>query len=181
MSSKAKLHARRRAARFGDLDALLAEALRDQRRGEGAVKRLKGINSTIHAHFANPSNWTDKGVLVIIYVDEKSGKQITIGKFQESIHVTGARRLTRVTDDIPVRCCDATCCDHKFNVEEYTDPFLIGPPRPVFTPVPKGDHLAQMAIRAYIERTKPQRLDEFLGSKVDAAKLLNELRKLEAV
>lgn len=179
MSSKAKLHARRRAARFGDLDALLSEALKSKRIGEGAVKRLKGINMAIHEAYANPANWVERGVLTIIYTDERTGESITVGKFQESIHRTGARRLTRVSDDIPVRCVDSNCCAHSFNVEEFHDPFLVRGKPIVCPPAPK-DPLAQMAIRAYIERTKPVRLDEFLGSKVDAAKLLSELRNLRA-
>lgn len=184
MSSKAKLHARRRAARFGDLDALLAEALKQQRRGEGAVKRLKGINQIIHEQYANPLNWTDRGVLTIIYTDEKTGEQVTIGKFQDQIHRTGARRLIRVADDVPVRCCSEGCCNHTHNVEEWHDPFLVrGKPVYEYVPPPK-DPLAQLAIRDYLRRQRETvKLEDFLGgdakAKVDAQKLLNELHKMQ--
>ena len=174
MSSKAKLHARRRAARFGDLDALLAEALRDQRRGEGAVKRLKGINSIIHEQFANPLNWTQRGVALVIYVDEKTGEQTTVGMFQDMVHKTGARKLVRVTNDQ-----FKEPGTYQVRSEYSRDPFLIRG-KPVYEYVPsQPDPLAQQAIRAYIQRTKEQSLGEFLGSKVDAAKLLNELHKMK--
>lgn len=180
MSSKAKLHARRRAARFGDLDSLLAEALKSKRRGEGAVKRLKGINAIIHEQFANPINWTDRGVLTIIYSDERTGEHITVGKFQEQVHRTGARRLVRVQDDIPLRCCTKDCCNHTHNIEEWHDPFLVrGKPTYEYTPPAVKDPLAQQAIRAYIARTKAVGLAEGLGiSQVDANKLLNELKQM---
>lgn len=170
-SSKSKLHARRRAARFGDLDALLAEALRNQKRGEGAVKRLKGINAIIHEQYVNPLNWTERGVLLIVYIDEKTGTSSTIGKFQESIHRTGARKLTRVADDLGVVPFSQKLEDR--------DPFLIRG-KPVYEYIPaKPDPLAQQAIRAYVQRTKEQPLSEFLGSKVDASKLLEDLRKMK--
>lgn len=169
-SSKAKLHARRRAARFGDLDLLLAEALRDQRRGQGAVKRLKGINQFVHEQYANPQNWTDRGVLLIVYCDERTGEQTTIGKFQETVHKTGARKLTRVADDLvgPVQPPS----------EVWRDPFLVrGKPNPC-PPAPK-DPLAQLAIRDYIARTKAQSLAEGLGiSPINAQGLLNQLKAM---
>lgn len=174
--SKAKLHARRRAMRFGDLDALLIEALKQQRRGEGAVKKLKGINAAIHEQFANPSNWTDRGVLLIIYVDEKTGDTQTVGRFQEAVHKTGARRLTRVSDDTSLRSIP-------YNMEEHFDPFLVrGKPVYEYVPPPK-DPLAQLAIRDYLRRQRETiKLDELLGgdarAKVDAQKLLNELHQL---
>lgn len=170
MSSKSKLHARRRAARFGDLDALLAEALREQKRGDGAVKRLKGINQTIHEHFANPENWIDRGVLILIYVDEKTGEQITVGKFQDQIHRTGARRLMRVADDsLPAN-----------NIATDRDPFLVrGKPVYEYTPAPVKDPLAQQAIRDYLARTKAMSLAETLGvSQIDAHNLLNQLKSM---
>ena len=176
MSAKSKLHARRRAARFGDLDQLLAEALREQKRGEGAIKRLKGINAIIHEQFANPINWTDRGVLMLIYVDERTGERTTVGKFQDQVHRTGARRLTRVADD--------TCLPVPAPVPVITDrdPFLIrGKPVYTYTPAPIKDPLAQQAIRAYLQRTKEQPLGEFLGSKIDASKLLNDLHKMKLV
>lgn len=173
MSSKAKLHARRRAARFGDLDALLAEALRDQRRGEGAVKRLKGINSVIHEQFANPVNWTQRGVVMVIYFDDRTGQQTTVGMFQELIHRTGARKLTRVVNDAEAPL------PSPLSEVVYNDPFLVRG-KPVYEYVPaQPDPLAQQAIRAYLTRTKEQPLGEFLGSKIDAAKLLNELHKMQ--
>lgn len=172
MSSKAKLHARRRAARFGDLDALLAEALRGQKRGEGAVKRLKGINQIIHEQFANPLNWTESGVVMIIYVDEKTGEQQTVGLFQEMVHKTRARKLVRVANDMAATCT--------FSIAQDRDPFLIrGKPVYEYIPPAKPDPLAQQAIRAYIARTKEQPLGEFLGSKIDASKLLEDLRKMK--
>lgn len=178
MSSKAKLHARRRAARFGELDSLLVEALKNNRRGEGAVKRLRGINQIIHEQFANPLNWTDRGVLTIIYTDERTGVQTTIGQFQESIHRTGARRLTRVGDDLPVRCVDSTCCGNSHNVEQWTDPFLIRG-KPIVCPPAVKDPFAQQAIRDYIARTKAVSLAEGLGiSQIDANKLLGELKAM---
>lgn len=171
MSSKAKLHARRRAARFGDLDMLLVEALKQQRRGEGAVKRLKGINQIIHEQFANPLNWVDRGVLILIYVDEKTGEQISIGKFQDQVHKTGARRLTRISGDT---------VGSPLPVVEDRDPFLVrGKPVYEYVPPSQPDPLAQQAIRAYVQRTKEQPLAEFLGSKADAAKLLDELRRMK--
>lgn len=170
MSSKSKLHARRRAARFGDLDLLLAEALRDQRRGDGAVKRLKGINSIIHEQFANPENWTQRGVVVIIYVDDVTGEQTPVGKFQDQIHRTGARRLVRVQDDTAV-------CKSE---EQWHDPFLIrGKPVYEYVPPAAKDPLAQLAIRDYIARTKAAALAETLGlSQIDANGLLNQLKSM---
>lgn len=169
MSSKSKLHARRRAARFGDLDALLVEALRDQRRGEGAVKRLKGINQAIHEQYSNPANWVDRGILLIIYVDERTGASETIGKFQESVHRTGARKLTRIADDLaPAN-----------SIAKDRDPFLVRGKIDPCPPVPKGDHLAQLAIRDYLKRVKEQSLAETLGvSQVDASALLNQLKQM---
>lgn len=174
MSSKAKLHARRRAARFGDLDALLVEALKQQRRGEGAVKRLKGINQIIHEQYANPVNWIQRGVVMVIYFDDRTGQQTTVGMFQELIHRTGARKLTRVVNDseapLPSPVSEVI----------YNDPFLVrGKQIYEYVPPAQPDPLAQQAIRAYIQRTKEQPLGEFLGSKIDAAKLLNELRKMQ--
>lgn len=170
MSSKLKLHARRRAARFGDLDLLLAEALKAQKHGEGAVKRLKGINAVIHEQFANPLNWTDRGVLMLIYVDEKTGEQVTVGKFQDAIHRTGARRLTRVADDFaPAN-----------TIAQDRDPFLVrGKPVYEYVPPPAKDHLAQLAIRDYIARTKALALAETLGvSHIDANALLSQLKSM---
>lgn len=172
MSSKSKLHARRRAARFGDLDLLLAEALRDQRRGEGAVKRLKGINSIIHEQFANPENWTQRGVVMIIYVDEHTGEQQTVGLFQELVHKTSARKLVRVASDMAQNCT--------FSVAEDRDPFLIRG-KPVYTYVPPAakDPLAQLAIRDYLARTKAAALAETLGlTQIDADGLLNQLKAM---
>lgn len=175
MSSKLKLHARRRAARFGDLDALLAEALRGQKRGEGAVKRLKGINMAIHEAYANPANWQQTGVVQIIYTDERTGEQITIGTFQEFIHRwQEARRLERV-DSIN----DVSSLDFQFRFERSNDPFLVHGKIDPCPQVPKcTDPLAQMAIRSYLQRTKEAPLDELLGSKVDAQKLLNQLKAM---
>lgn len=170
MSSKLKLHARRRAARFGDLDSLLAVALKEQvaRRRGPETKHLKGINQIIHEQFANPLNWVDRGVVVILYVDEKTGEQTTVGKFQEQVHKTGARRLTRVDDD-----------RWPLPIVQDRDPFLIrGKPVYEYTPT-QPDPLAQQAIRSYLQRTKEQPLAELLGSKIDAAKLLNELHKMK--
>lgn len=170
MSSKLKLHARRRAARFGDLDALLAEALKAKRIGEGSVKRLKGINQIIHEQFANPLNWTDRGILILVYVDEKTGEPVTVGKFQDQVHRTGARRLVRVADD----------CSCSGNVLMDSDPFLIrGKPVYEYAPPPVKDPLAQQAIRDYLARTKEISLAETLGvSHIDAQKLLNQLKSM---
>lgn len=174
MSSKLKLHARRRAQRFGDLDLLLAEALKDQRRGEGAVKRLKGINQTIHEQFSNPQNWTDRGVMMVIYVDEKSGEQTTVGLFQYQTHRTGASRMTRVQPgtEIPV------AQEHIPQLWD-TDPYLVRGKVDPCPQVPKGDHYAQLAIRDYLARTKEVSLAETLGvSSADAGKLLAQLKSM---
>lgn len=172
MSSKAKLHARRRAARFGDLDALLAEALRDQRRGEGAVKKLKGINQAIHETYANPLNWDQTGVVQIIHTDERTSKHTTIGTFQEFTHRrTAAMKLTRI---------EIAETELLTRVAYSPDPFLLGPPQPLCPPVAKGNVFEQQAIRDYLARNKDQRLDEFLGSKTDAQRLLGELSKMGA-
>ena len=173
MSSKLKLHDRRRAARFGDLDALLAAALIQQRRGEGAVKKLKGINAAIHEAYVNPANWTECGVVMILYVDEQTGQQETVGLFQESIHRTGARKLTRVV------LADAT----QVHQEIYHDPFLVRGKVDPCPPIVDKDPLAQMAIRDYLRRQRETiKLEDFLGgdprAKIDAAKLLGELHKM---
>lgn len=179
MSSKAKLHARRRAQRFGDLDALLVEALKDQKRGEGAIKRLKGVNQAIHEQFANPDNWQQTGIVLILHVDEQTGAQTTVGTFQEFTHRRHpARKLTRITTVDSV-----VSLDMSLRQEVSTDPFLVrGKVDPCPPVEPSKDPLAQMAIRAYLQRTKEQSLEEFLGgdkrSKIDAAKLLNDLRKM---
>lgn len=175
MSSKLKLHARRRAARFGDLDALLAAALLEQRRGEGAVKRIKGINAAIHEAYSNPSNWTERGVVMVLYVDERTGQQETVGLFQESVHRTGARKLTRVV----------VADSERVHQEIYHDPFLVrGKVDPCPPVAPDKDPLAQMAIRAYLQRQRESvKLEDFLGgdakAKIDARKLLNELHKMQ--
>lgn len=179
MSSKAKLHARRRAKRFGDLDALLAEALKDQKRGEGAIKRLKGINMEIHQRFADPMNWIQTGIVLVLHVDERTGAQTTVGTFQEFTHrLTPARKLTRITTVDTV-----VSLDMNFRQEVSSDPFLVHGKIDPCPPVPP-DHnpLAQMAIRAYLQRTREQTLDELLGgdkqSKIDAQKLLNQLKAM---
>lgn len=177
MSSKAKLHARRRAARFGDLDALLAEALRDQRRGEGAVKRLKGVNMAVHQAYTDPNNWIDRGIVLIIYVDEKTGEQQTVGLFQDSEYkglLRHGRKLTRIN------VADAAAVRQ----EVVHDPFMIRGKVDPCPPIVDKDPLAQLAIRAYIARTKEQQsLSEFLGgdtkAKIDAAKLLNQLHSMQ--
>lgn len=174
MSSKLKLHARRRAARFGDLDLLLAEALKQQRRGEGAVKRLKGINAQIHEAYSNPLNWTERGVVMILYIDQQTGEQQTVGLFQEAIHKTGARKLTRVV------LADSAA----LHQEVYHDPFLVRGKVDPCPPIETKDPLAQMAIRDYLRRQRETiKLEDFLGgdarAKVDAQKLLNELHKMQ--
>lgn len=170
MSSKLKLHARRRAQRYGDLDALLAEALREQKRGEGAVKRLKGINQFVHETYANPANWAQTGVVQIIYTDEATGEQSTIGTFQEFTHLRSpARKLTRIDNPAIV--------SFRYKCEYSTDPFLIRGKVDPCPPVPKGDVLAQQAIRAYLQRTKEVSLSETLGtSQLDATKMLAQLK-----
>ena len=180
MSSKLKLHARRRAQRFGDLDALLVAALRQERRGEGAVKKLKGINQAIHEAYANPENWQQTGVVLILHVDEQTGQQTTVGTFQEFTHRRHpARKLTRITTVDSV-----VSLDMNLRQEVSTDPFLVRGKVDTCPQVePDKDPLAQMAIRAYLQRTKEQSLEEFLGgdkrSKIDATKLLNDLRKMQ--
>jgi hypothetical protein len=180
MSSKLKLHARRRAARFGDLDSLLAEALKAQLsrpQGEGSVKRIKGINAAVHETFANPDNWDQTGVVLIIYIDEKTGEQFTIGKFQERIHRrTGGRQLHRVEDDL-------ACCKGPPGLisEIWKDPYLIGPPAPYCPPAEPANPYEKQAIRDYLSRTREPKLDELLGSKIDAAKLLRELKQMGVV
>jgi hypothetical protein len=175
MSSKLKLHARRRAARFGDLDSLLAEAIKAQKRGEGAVKRLKGINMAVHEAYANPANWTQTGVVQVIYTDEKTGEQTTVGTFQEFTHKFQlARKLTRVGGDEREPFLGLP-----WKSEYSTDPFLVHGKIDPCPQVPKStDPLAQMAIRSYLQRTKEAPLDELLGSKVDAQKLLNQLKQM---
>lgn len=174
MSSKLKLHARRRAARFGDLDALLMAALKQQRRGEGAVKRLKGINAAIHEQYSNPLNWTARGVVMIVYVDERTGTPETVGLFQESVHRTGARKLTRVV------LADSAVVHQ----EIYHDPFLVRGKVDPCPPVETKDPLAQLAIRDYLRRQREtMKLEELLGgdqrAKIDATKLLGELHKMQ--
>lgn len=174
MSSKAKLHARRHAARFGDLDALLAAALTQQRQGEGAVKRLKGINAQIHEQYSNPLNWADRGVVMILYIDDRTGEQQTVGLFQESIHKTGARKLTRVV------LADSTVVHQ----EVYHDPFLVRGKVDPCPPIVDKDPLAQLAIRDYLRRQRETiKLEDFLGgdakAKIDAQKLLNQLHAMK--
>lgn len=179
MSSKLKLHARRRAARFGDLDALLVEALKEQKRGEGAVKRLKGINQEIHQRYADPMNWLQTGIVMILHIDEATGAQTTVGTFQEFTHrLTPARKLTRITTVDSV-----VSLDMNLRQEVSTDPFLVHGKIDPCPPVPHDpDPLAQMAIRAYLERTREQTLEEFLGgdkrSRIDAQKLLQQLKEM---
>jgi hypothetical protein len=178
MSSKLKLQARRRAERFGDLDALLSAALKEQLSHRAPTKRLKGINMAVHESYANPENWTQTGVVQVIYTNEQTGEQVTIGTFQEFTHRwQEGRKLERIPNTDGV-----SSLDFKFRFERSNDPFLVGPPAPVFIPVAKGDVLAQMAIRSYLARTKEQSLDDFLGgdhkSKVDAQKLLNQLKAM---
>jgi len=171
MSSKAKLHARRRAQRFGDLDQLLAEALKDQRKGEGAVKRLKGVNQAIHEQFSNPANWTALGVVLVMYVDELTGEQQTVGLFQDLRHKSGARKLTRVAmADLAMG----------FNQEITHDPFLVKQPEPICPPAAPANPYERQAIRDYVTRvtTQQQSLAEFTGSKLDAAALLRELKQM---
>lgn len=175
MSSKAKLHARRRAARFGDLDALLVEALKQQKRGDGAVKRLKGVNMEVHQRYANPLNWREAGVVMVLYIDDHTGEQQTVGLFQHLIHNTGARKLVRVN------CADTA---QGITQEVYHDPFLVRGKVDPCPPTPKSaDPLAQLAIRDYLARQRAQQsLSEFLGgdirAKVDAQGLLNELKTM---
>lgn len=181
MSSKLKLHARRRAARFGDLDSLLVEALKQQRRGEGAIKRLKGVNQAIHEQYADPANWLQTGIVLILHVDEQTGAQTTVGTFQEFTHRRQpARKLTRITTVDSV-----VSLDMNLRQEVSTDPFLVRGKIDVCPQVePSKDPFAQMSIRAYLQRRREeqQSLEDFLGgdkrSKIDAQKLLNDLRKM---
>lgn len=175
MSSKLKLHARRRAARFGDLDMLLVEALKQQRRGEGAVKRLKGINQIIHEQFANPANWQQTGVVMVIYTDERTGESQTVGMFQELTHRTNARKLVRIPN-----ADDGAPRDVPWKQEYSTDPFLVrGKQVYEYCPPPTKDPLAQQAIRDYLARTKELSLAETLGvSQIDAHKLLAQLKSM---
>jgi len=177
MSSKLKLHARRHAARFGNLDQLLVEALKSKPIGEGSVTRIKGIDAAIHETYANPANWDQTGVVQIIYTDERTGKMSTIGTFQELRHRrTAARKLCRV-DEVQVE----PFLSLPWATEFSNDPYLLGPPAPICPPVAPANPYERQAIRDYLTRTKEVKLDEFLGSKVDAAKLLNELKSMGVV
>lgn len=166
-----------------ELDALLAEALSHQLnrcRGKGTVSRVKAIEAEVHSSFANPDNWEDRGVVCIIYLDERTREEITIGKFQERIHKrTGARKLSRINSDIPLRCVTPGCCDNAaFNTEVFTDPVLVYGPPVYCPPIPPQNQYERQAIRDYLARTKEVTLDEFFG-KISADKLLAQLKDME--
>lgn len=162
--------------RFDSLEGLLAEALRTQlnhNRGKGSVVRLKGINEAIHESFANPANWDEKGVVVVTYV-EPDGRFEPIGVFQELVHRrTQARKLMRVPTDVA-----PTAAVQTNRIEYFTDEYLFHPKVDPAPPAAVANPYERQAIRDYLARTKEQPLAEVLGSKVDAAKLLKQLKDM---
>ena len=165
----------RRLCRSQDsLDQLLADALRAQlnnRRGQGAVKTIQTAQLTLHETFANPDNWLATGIVQIIYMDEATREQTTIGTFQEFTHRrTAARKLNRVAEDVPAQ---SAIIDH--------DPFLIHGKLDPCPPSPPQSVYERQAIRDYLRRVEDQRLDELLGvSKHDANALLKQLKDMGA-
>lgn len=179
MTAKHKRLRLARAKRFGDLDSLLSEALKaelNNRRGRGTVTRLNLIQESLHQSFANPQNWKDLGTVVVMYADDATGEQTTVGLFRDLEHIrTGARKLLRVTVDSPEIYSVAA------RTEVFRDPYLV---RPRVDPCPAAlpaNAFERQAIRDYLARQKEQKQDlgEFLGSKADAAKLLKELHELK--
>lgn len=177
-ASRIRRSLRRASLNDDSLEALLASALSielSNRRGKDSVKTIRRVESVLHQTFANPNNWEDKGILMLIYVDEATGQQTTIGLFQDLRHRWNeARRLTRVTDD---RFNEPG--SYQVGQEVSTDPFLVhGKLNPCPSSTPQNLY-ERDAIRQYLARTEPQKLDEFLGvSKPDAAKLLKQLRDM---
>ena len=171
--SKSKLRQRR----FGELEALLADALEAQRIGKGAIRRLKGIDAAIHERFSNPDNWIEAGVVLMIHVDERTGQQTTIGCFQELKHkFSAARKLLRVTADTSV--ASPTSAKGVLRTEVSRDPFLLNGYQSPCPPAAPANEYEKRAIRDYLARTKNQSLAEFLGDPLEAQRLLNELKQM---
>lgn len=164
-----------------ELDGLLAEALAHQLnhcRGKGSVNRLKAIDLEIHNTYANPENWDQTGLVVITYIDERTGEQTNLGIFQETIHRrTQARKLSRVelNDTAIAFTPTETPVKHWLTHDEV---LLYGPP--VYcTPSPPQSVYERQAIRDYLARQpKEISLMEFFG-KPDADRLLKQLREME--
>lgn len=160
-----------------ELDSLLAEALAHQlnrNRGKGTVTRVKEIEAEIHSTFSNPADWDETGLVLITYIDEKTGETTQIGLFQELVHRrTKARRLSRRSNDFVDQSTDTV------QPREWltNDEFLVHPPLVAAPPATPANPYERLAIRDYLSRIKEQKLSEFLG-KPDADKLLAQLRDL---